>query len=286
MRFPWTRRFLVPGMLRRKLFVVCTVAALFPWLGFLGWQAWNGTFDVPGTLVLLIASLAGAGAGIWAVERLLAPLGADAGTPAGIDQVQPGKTVARDGRELMAQLIARVNRAATAAPEITGQPDDAAHRDLLTGLWNRRGFLARVGPVTDGYRDNVIALIDLDYFSRLNDRHGTPAGDDVLRMFAHRLVGGLRRGDLIARWGGGAFVVVLAGASVGEAAAILERFAAAMRAERVGALGGEQITFSAGVAPMLPDSLDMAIARADDALYRAKRGGRDRIEPVFALGNP
>ena len=153
-----------------------------------------------------------------------------------------------------------------------------ARTDALTGLLNRRAWdeglpteLARAGRA--GERVSV-ALLDLDRFKAFNDVQGHPAGDRLLRAAAAAWRGELRAPDVLARYGGEEFGVILPGCGLDEAAAIVDRL-------RVLTPQGE--TSSAGIAEWDgSESADALVARADGALYAAKRGGRDRT--VLAAG--
>ena len=140
--------------------------------------------------------------------------------------------------------------------------DRAAATDALTGVANRRAFdraLARL-PV-----EGAVVLFDLDQFKPVNDTHGHPAGDAVLRAFAQTLRGCIRDGDLAARIGGDEFAVLLPSAEQGGIAAVLDRLA-----QRWESLQG--VTFSAGSARRAVDETPARVlARADAALYAAKR---------------
>lgn len=160
-----------------------------------------------------------------------------------------------------------------------------AGTDALTGLPNRRGFeataLALFAP--RGRRATVL-LLDLDRFKAINDGHGHPAGDAVLRDAAATLVRHLRAGDVPGRLGGEEFAVLLPGTAPTDAMRIAERLRAAV-AEEVAHPGGPsaRVTVSIGLAAVEAEgaprpALDAALAAADAALYRAKQAGRNRVE--------
>jgi len=136
-------------------------------------------------------------------------------------------------------------------------------------------------PGHPGHQGHVcVALIDIDFFKSINDRHGHAAGDLVLKSFARAAVATLRVGDSLARWGGEEFLLLMPDTDLHEALAALERITGAVGALRFEAIDpGLRLTFSAGVAAAtLPhERFDDAIARADAAMYRAKAAGRDRI---------
>ena len=156
-------------------------------------------------------------------------------------------------------------------------------RDGLTGLHNRRHlqrFLADV--VRDAHvrgTSVAVVMIDLDHFKRVNDRHGHAVGDDVLVRTARELAGAVRSGDLVARFGGEEFCVVLPGV---DAATVRERAEAwrarCARTEHPTLHGPVRVTLSAGVADLRPgEDVDTLLGRADEALYAAKAAGRDRL---------
>jgi diguanylate cyclase (GGDEF)-like protein len=161
---------------------------------------------------------------------------------------------------------------------------DLATRDDLTGLPNRRHAQERLE--LEGQRQArggppfAIALIDLDHFKALNDGHGHAGGDAVLRRFADAARDGLRAVDLLSRWGGEEFVVLFPGAQVGHAQAALQRLQQALADTDLSELGiKSHLSFSAGLVALSPsDSIELALERADQAMYRAKAGGRCRTE--------
>ncbi|MDP9236248.1 MAG: GGDEF domain-containing protein [Chloroflexota bacterium] len=147
--------------------------------------------------------------------------------------------------------------------------------DSLTGLPNRRHFhQAYVASLGQSIADNVplaLMLIDIDHFKAINDRDGHPAGDDKLRQVAGALHAVVRRGDLVARYGGDEFIVISPDATREGALALAERL-------RQAAVSCDA-SVSIGVA-LFPDDAQMQdrlIAAADAALYRAKRAGRNCV---------
>jgi diguanylate cyclase (GGDEF)-like protein len=123
-------------------------------------------------------------------------------------------------------------------------------------------------------------LADLDRFKSINDDFGHLAGDDVLRDFAHLVRTTTRRSDVIGRVGGEEFLVVMPGTTAEEAKAVLDRLRSAVEARRVPVAGAGEVryTVSVGITQVsLEDSVDAAFGRADAALFRAKRLGRNRV---------
>lgn len=168
-----------------------------------------------------------------------------------------------------------------------------ATHDELTALPNRRymGDLLRTEErrrETDG-SSACLALLDIDWFKKINDMHGHAAGDDVLRKFGEesRLV--LRKSDALARWGGEEFLLYLPDTRLDAAAAIIDRLSAQVRAMLFLSEGNKfSVTFSGGLVELLPgDSAEEGVRRADMLLYRAKAEGRNRVvagEGIAAAG--
>jgi diguanylate cyclase (GGDEF)-like protein len=157
-----------------------------------------------------------------------------------------------------------------------------ASTDALTGLPNRRYFEEFVGLLDRRRRagDAVgILMVDVDRFKALNDKHGHATGDEVLKDVAGAIVSAVREDDVPARFGGEEFVVLLRNPDPGVALEIGERIRAAVRGLDLRRLGVPPVSVSVGVAVANgpDDPIDELIEVADDALYRAKRGGRDRV---------
>ncbi|GAA3442872.1 diguanylate cyclase [Planomonospora venezuelensis] len=161
---------------------------------------------------------------------------------------------------------------------------EQAVRDALTGLHNRRHLMdALCREVERAGRERSplsVAVLDIDHFKQVNDRHGHRAGDRVLVRFAELLTAGSRPGEIVARHGGEEFVVLFPGVTGEHALARLEELRRTVEADSVRADGRPlSVTFSAGVAVLAPgQSPDDLLHAADQALYAAKRGGRNRIE--------
>ncbi len=125
-----------------------------------------------------------------------------------------------------------------------------------------------------------VALLDIDLFKSVNDRFGHAAGDEVLRRFAASAKAIVRNTDLLGRWGGEEFVVMFPDAPTPQAEVALQRLRDHLaRLELNDIAAGLKVTFSAGLVEVVPeDTLEAAIERADQAMYRAKTGGRNRTE--------
>ena len=160
--------------------------------------------------------------------------------------------------------------------------------DELTGLPNRRCIddaLERIGA--DSRRRNTpffICMVDLDHFKRINDQHGHSAGDTVLRTFAQAASEAVRVGDMVGRWGGEEFLIVIPDTQLDGALGVIERVR-----ERLAAVPlwqtqpALEVTFSAGLgSPAATESHAAFLSRVDAALYAAKASGRNRTVVVDA----
>jgi two-component system, cell cycle response regulator len=165
---------------------------------------------------------------------------------------------------------------------------DLAARDPLTGLWNHNSIIELLDQeLQRAERQGTsvgVVLVDLDFFKRINDTHGHLVGDDVLRKAAEVMRAGVRPYDAVGRFGGEEFLIVLPGCDQVNAVSHAERLRLALsRVEVIAAGNVIQFTASAGVSLIEPDNradAQGAIAAADDAMYAAKRAGRNRVEFV------
>lgn len=170
---------------------------------------------------------------------------------------------------LLTHVAAALDRAAAVE-----EADQRARTDPLTGLLNREGLARELQDLDGAY---AVGILDIDNFKRVNDEHGHDVGDAVLAEIAALLQRG-RSDDLVVRWGGEEIVIVMPATTVDGAAARLQRLLEEARSfVRVDDVG--PITFSAGVTgSRAGEPFADAVHRADEALYRAKRAGRARVE--------
>jgi two-component system, cell cycle response regulator len=190
--------------------------------------------------------------------------------------------------------LSRLNRALQAqiveTEALQAQLREQALRDPLTGLHNRRylqstgaSMLERAAREAEGI---CVVMVDIDRFKQVNDTLGHDAGDALLVGFSRRLLNGVRRGDLVCRFGGEEFVVLMPDVDAEQAIATMGRLIETMKREPIALRGGDSVrcSFSAGVAeyPLHGRTLDALIVSADKALYKAKQGGRGRVDLFVA----
>ena len=151
--------------------------------------------------------------------------------------------------------------------------------DTLTGVWNRRHGTELLTADLSARRPGQalsLLMLDIDHFKTINDTFGHQAGDHVLIEIASRLRTSLRGSDMVARWGGEEFVVLLRDCALPDALRLAEDIRAAIAELPFGAMGS--LTVSVGVAEARAgEDLTTWLERADQALYRAKRSGRNEV---------
>ena len=161
--------------------------------------------------------------------------------------------------------------------------EELAELDELTGSYNRRCIMQQLGAEIERSRQTAapcaIALIDLDWFKRINDAHGHPVGDEVLRTFSITIFANICPADCFGRYGGEEFLLLLPDTDGEAASRMLERLRSIVADLDWSAFSlGMRVTISAGVVTLRDvDTADTILARADSALYSAKAQGRNRI---------
>ncbi len=168
-----------------------------------------------------------------------------------------------------------------------------ANTDARTGLTNSRAFdlsLEHALTARAGHESLAVLMIDVDHFKQFNDRHGHPAGDVALKAFAAVLRSCMRDGDVASRYGGEEFAVFLPGIGSAAAASVAERIRARTEGTLISLAPGqtERITISIGVASVPDDAEDRVslLSLADEALYRAKEAGRNRVMTIAGDHQP
>jgi two-component system cell cycle response regulator len=185
-----------------------------------------------------------------------------------------------------AELIARVRSAARASSlreqllARESRLEQLVFNDELTGLWNRRFLQRRLAAELHAARRHghglSVALADVDHFKAVNDDHGHLIGDDVLAAVGRRLSEAVRADDVVGRWGGEEFLAILPRIESDGARAAAERIRGAVAQAPLS--GGIPVTVSVGCATLEDEAtVDTLLRRADEALYRAKRGGRNAV---------
>jgi diguanylate cyclase (GGDEF)-like protein len=232
---------------------------------------WQRAWAQAGVVLLLLAT--GLGIGRWRVQ-----------------------IASRRALELQEEVALRTRELAAANASL----EQAAVTDPLTGLKNRRYFALAAPAEAQRARRSppgralLVVLLDVDHFKHINDECGHDAGDAVLEEIARRLQRIARAGDIVLRWGGEEFLLLLRDVERSGAAELLARLLQELSGQPVPVNGGSRkVTASIGAiafpaAPADGGDLEHAIARADAALYRAKREGRDRAMLVDhdAAGDP
>jgi diguanylate cyclase len=218
-------------------------------------------------------------------ERLPA-LGSSASIGPAIEELMAGT---RDAGVSLASLAARLQAATAELEQLRRELDHAkvqATLDALTGVMNRRGFDEAMASVLRDHPEHEpgpsVVLIDLDHFKQINDRYGHVFGDGVLKTVAHAIRSCVKGRDLVARYGGEEFVVLLPATSLAGARALAEQVRTTIAGARIRRGGSAEavgaITVSLGVATRRPgEAMELLIERADQALYRSKSGGRNRV---------
>ncbi len=226
---------------------------------------------------------------IWAIAHVM-------GTPlVGTQAVMDAATLS----SIAIPILLAMGFLAISNESLLKQVQAQAARDPLTGVYNRRAFMAIAEHVwkrcrREAGRVSVLAL-DLDHFKAVNDAHGHAVGDDALRHVVTLVTGVLRSNDPLARYGGEEFVVLLSDADWDRALAVAERIRQVVESSPMSLPDGTalHLTASIGLASTVPEdphhTINHLIDRADQALYRAKASGRNRVcgvEGAKPLGKP
>jgi len=243
----------------------------------LAWQAAPRGF---GSRLLSAAFILGVAVAVWRIATLQAGNGlGDTGFER--DPVQQAYLAMFS----LGVLVLAVGFIVLANERLRVELEFMATRDPMTGALNRRAFFARAAAewarAQRARRPLAVIVADIDHFKKVNDTHGHHVGDLVIKDFARRAQDMLRLPDILARFGGEEFVILLPDSGPAEALQVAERIRGDLETQRDKAL--PRYTASLGVAVAAGQAGDAAdiealIAVADAALYRAKQGGRNRAE--------
>ena len=155
--------------------------------------------------------------------------------------------------------------------------------DELPQLYNRRAFndyLAQMIVQAQRYNEPLsIAMLDFDHFKKINDRLGHTVGDSVLKQLAEIIQANIRASDVLARWGGEEFILLMPKITLADAARVMDRLRLIVADEEF--VGGSTVTISVGVTELRPgDGFDDLLKRVDEAQYRAKASGRNNVQTI------
>lgn len=189
----------------------------------------------------------------------------------------------------MFMLYLPMRRGTTALLDAHSKMDELASTDPLTRVMNRRALIrnaelemAKLGGDAATRNAGIgLIMLDIDHFKEINDKHGHAVGDLVLQAVARRIEEAVRKGDMIGRYGGEEFLLLLPSSTRLEAIALAERLRSAIGSTPIDLLDGRQVqltaSFGVNVLDVPEQDFDGAVRSADEALYRAKQAGRNRV---------
>jgi diguanylate cyclase (GGDEF)-like protein/PAS domain S-box-containing protein len=195
-------------------------------------------------------------------------------------------TAVHQANEELRHTLQQLESSRQRIEEQNGELRRLASRDSLTGCYNRRAFFEQAVELfaqANGAKTPLCCLmVDIDHFKQFNDVYGHAVGDQVIQVVSRALSAGLRQGDVLGRYGGEEFSIVLPGTTPQEAQAVAERMRSDIEANaRTGVRGTDvmPITASFGVAVLsfAVQNIETLIDQADQALYQSKQGGRNRV---------
>jgi len=250
----------------------------------------NGLSELLGKLAG-VAAATGQGTADYAraleeCERELASIGDAEGLQRVLKSLVQSTAAAHDAAEKVQTELQSSRAELQQLRDSVGNLQSEAQSDPLTGLHNRRGFERTVaelyGEGGDGLGKCALLMADIDHFKKVNDSYGHLIGDQVIKAAAQVLKSAIKGRDIVARFGGEEFVVLLPDTPAQGALALAEQIRTAFGKLRIRRQGSDeliaQVSISIGVAtPLADESVEHAIDRADQALYRAKNEGRNCV---------
>jgi diguanylate cyclase (GGDEF)-like protein len=281
-QLPFTRSF------RAKVLFAVAICVLLPVLALeiflIGYSPLQGAALERAVWVSTAVAVVAAMIGYWALSTILRPL---AETSRQLNRYLNERVLPQlpgHYKDELGMLMSNVNYVTRSLQDMLESANQNGAIDHLTGIYNRRSSENRLRDAIElsRIRQNLLsfAVLDLDNFKSLNDTYGHDFGDSVLRQIGDLLRSNVRRTDWVGRWGGDEFVIALQGGET-EASAMLSRICELARRELFVAPDGSvhRITFSCGVCEW-QEVMDahLLFTHADEALYRAKRQGRDQVQ--------
>lgn len=250
---------------------------VFSYGALLAWRAQPRGF---GSRFLTVAFLLGAAVAIWRIVTL--------DTGSGMGEAALDRNLVQQvylGMFSLGVLVLAIGFILLANERLRVELEFMATRDPMTGALNRRAFFARASVewarTIRSHRPLAVITSDIDFFKKVNDTHGHHVGDLVIKDFARRAAAMLRLADIFARFGGEEFVILLPDTGLAEARQVAERIRREIETPRDRKLPRYTVSLGVGIAQgEAGQAADMEalIAAADAALYRAKQGGRNRVE--------
>ncbi|ELR96926.1 GGDEF domain-containing protein [Gloeocapsa sp. PCC 73106] len=265
----------------RKIFLVCFVGTHIPLLSLITYlllfsrdnQLWMIC------IIILLGTLLGTVITLWGLYLLLVPVMMTRQALKDYLNKHEMKVLPTNFKDEAGQLLRDLDHTLSILTETLGKLKKQASVDFLTGLLNRRGAIELLKtPQKIVFETWGLGVIDIDYFKKINDTWGHEAGDDVLKIIGKYLGKSIRQPDIAARWGGEEFLVIIEG-DLKSSNIVLERIRSEIAdLEFVGAITAK-VTVSIGGTIYEPkqEEFDKALARADNALYKAKKEGRNRV---------
>ncbi len=215
------------------------------------------------------------------IRSIVRPLNRAVGHFKDIAQGNLSESIAVSGRDEIGQVLSELATMQSKLKAIIGELDYLASTDKLTGSWNRRRLEETVKSEMDRMKRYghplCVMVFDIDFFKKINDRYGHGTGDMVLVELAAHIRASLRTSDSLTRWGGEEFVVLCPNTTLSTASLLAERLRNKIAEADFPEVG--HVTVSVGVAECISgETWEQWFKRTDEALYRAKSGGRNQVQ--------